>query len=380
MNIQGMGLIEAAYGNPMAQGALSGLDEFLWLVGRVVADNRFIAIFSLLFGVGIALQGDRHDAAGIDATRMHLRRMGWLLLFGAIHGVLVWYGDILVTYVVCGLFVFWLRRVTPGALLVVAIVLLLVPTLMASQAQNTLSLAPPVVQEYLSALYWTPSTAVVRSEVNDYLGPWAEQTTRRLDAVGFMLGHLLPTLNFWKSSALMLIGMALYRLGVFGSQEHSPIPGRLVIWGVSIGVLVGTIGLYQDYAHGWHISFSLHTGRIWLYWSGLFMGVGYVGGMVWMLNSNRLTRIKGRMMAVGRMALSNYIAQSLLGSLIFYGHGLGRFNAWSLGELFLLTVVIWVSQLLWSPWWLARFRYGPLEWVWRSLTLWQRQPFRRQSS
>jgi uncharacterized protein len=377
MNIQGMGLIHASYINPTATGPLEISSWLIWGVGRLFADFKFIALFSILFGVGILLQSQSLEKIGENPTPVFLRRMLWLAIFGLLHGTLIWYGDILLTYVVCGLFVYWLRNIPPAQMFIIAGVLLIAPTVTAWQLQTTLNNISVWDLKQLSATLWIPGPELIAAEFATHQSSWLQQITPRVDSVVFMLTFQLLTLNFWKSSALMLVGMGLFKINIFHTELAST-HQRLII-ALFLGLSIAIIGLLQDFHHGWKVGFSLHEGRIYLYWSSLFMSLGYIGGFMLLFKINSLKNIMKYFAAVGKMALSNYILQSIIGSLLFNGFGLNWFGNKSYGELGLTVVGIWLFQIVFSSWWLRRYNYGPLEWLWRSLTYNQRQPFCRCS-
>ncbi len=378
MNIQAMAWVETAYINPTVLAPLGRSEWLLWGLGRLLADNRFIALFSMLFGIGILLRGRRQSTDQGRQNRLWLRRLFWLAVFGLLHGTLVWYGDILVTYAVCGLFVYWLRHLPATPLLLIAAVLLLAPTVTAWQLQTVIEYRSAADLEVLSALYWYADPVLAAAETAAYRGDYLQQMSPRLAGVGFMLGYLLPTVNFWKSSALMLIGMALFKLGIFREGQQRIRQRHLAVGGIGIGLLIAVIGLHQDFSHGWHIRHSLHLGRIYLYWSGIFMALGYVGLFMLWYRLPAFTTIKHRLAAVGRLALSNYLLQSLIGAFLFYGHGLAWFGQLRHAQLAGIVLAIWLVQMIGSPWWLRHFHQGPLEWLWRCLVAGRRLPFRRR--
>ncbi|MBF0195796.1 MAG: DUF418 domain-containing protein [Magnetococcales bacterium] len=377
MNIQGMGLIHASYINPTAMGDLELSNWLFWGIGRIFADFKFIAIFSILFGVGILLQSQSLEKKGNNPTPIFLQRMFWLAIFGIIHSTFIWYGDILLTYVICGLFVYWLRKIPHPQLFIIAGILLLAPTVTAWQLQTVLDNSSIWDLKYLTKTLWIPSAELVAAEFATHQSSWLQQIIPRLDSVAFMLTFQLLTLNFWKSSALMLIGMGLFKMNIFHIEQRSW--HKRMLLGLVLGLTIAIVGLIQDFNHGWKLIFSLHEGRIYLYFSSLFMALGYIGGFMLLLQLKKLNKTVEYLAAIGKMALSNYILQSIFGLLLFSGFGLNWFGNKDYGELALIVVGIWLFQIYFSTWWLQRFYYGPLEWLWRSLAYKKRQPLRRSS-
>src|SRR5438270_1604645 len=135
MNIQSFAMVGAVYDNPTADGELKGANFLVWLLSHLLADQKFISIFSMLFGAGIILLCQRAEASGAKPARLHYRRMGWMILFGLLHGYLLWYGDILYAYGMCGLFVYLFRRKSPRTLISFALVLAIIGSLAAIALQ-----------------------------------------------------------------------------------------------------------------------------------------------------------------------------------------------------------------------------------------------------
>lgn len=174
----------------------------------------------------------------------------------------------------------------------------------------------------------------------------------------------------------MLIGMALFRCGVLSGEKSRRWYAGLALLGLGIGTTLTVIGVAQNEAHDWKLMYSFFLGPQYNNWGSIFTCLGYVG----VISAFRLTPNIGRWLdpltAVGRMALTNYIAQTVICTTVFYGHGLGYFGYFDRFQLWMFVVAIWAVQLAVSPWWLRRFCFGPLEWLWRSLTYRKCQPMR----
>jgi uncharacterized protein len=151
----------------------------------------------------------------------------------------------------------------------------------------------------------------------------------------------------------------------------------MLIIGTLIGLPITIYGIQQNIAHDWAIEYSFFLGSQFNYVASVFVSLGWVGGFMWLIKHGLLTWLMRGLEAVGRMAFTNYIMQSVLCTFIFYGHGLGLFGQLERVEMFSVVALVWALELIWSPIWLRYFRFGPLEWLWRSLTYWKRQPMRR---
>ena len=185
---------------------------------------------------------------------------------------------------------------------------------------------------------------------------------------------------FWRAGGLMLIGMALYRWGVFSARRSNGFYLGLLALGVLVGLPLCLLGVQAGWSVDWNpIKVKFMTGQL-NYWGSIFVAWGWVALIMLLVRSGMLQWLQYGLASVGRMALSNYLLQSILCTLIFYGHGLGLFGTWDRTEQMLLVLVVTIGQLIWSPLWIGAFRFGPAEWLWRTLTYWQLQPMRRTST
>jgi len=147
----------------------------------------------------------------------------------------------------------------------------------------------------------------------------------------------------------------------------------MMVIGFSIGLIFGIYGLMQNYARNWTCEYSFLLGSQWNFLGSVPMALGYIGLIMWLCKSNALPTLKKWLAPFGRMALTNYLMQSIIATFIFYGFGLGLFGAVGRAEQWLYILGIWIVQILFSKWWLSRFKFGPFEWLWRSLTYWKVQ-------
>ena len=183
--------------------------------------------------------------------------------------------------------------------------------------------------------------------------------------------------TFWRATGLMLIGMALFKLDLFRARLRAPDYSTLVFVALCLGIPVILYGTHRDFAAKWDFRYSFFYGMQFNYWASLFVSLGWVGAVMLACQSRQLIRLTRRLSSLGRMAFTNYILQTVVCTTIFYGHGLGLFGQIDRVQQFGIVLVIWAAQLFLSPIWLRYFLFGPLEWLWRSLTYWQREPFRR---
>ena len=175
----------------------------------------------------------------------------------------------------------------------------------------------------------------------------------------------------------MLMGMALYTWGILTAQQSSDVYQKMLFIGLPVGILLAGGGVWWNASANWAAVQTLFLGRIPNLLATPLIAGGYIAIVMLWSRTKLFEGVKDRLAATGRMALTNYIGQSLIGTFIFYGFGLGLFGLPNRLMLIPVIVVIWALQLWLSPMWLRHFKYGPLEWAWRSLSYWQWQPLRR---
>ena len=211
MNIQYFSMIGAAYLNPTAYGDLHGANYLVWLLSHVLADEKFMTIFSMLFGAGILLMTSHIESAGKRSAALHYRRMGWLILFGVAHAYLLWSGDILFTYGMCGLVVYPFRKSRARTLLVAGLLTIAVASVvLTSYGAWSHHWSPAQLQEARQDL-WTPTSAMVAKELAAYRGNWTAQMSFRVPDSVQMETLFFLAFAFWRAAGLMLIGMGLFK-------------------------------------------------------------------------------------------------------------------------------------------------------------------------
>jgi uncharacterized protein len=376
MNVQSFAMPMAAYVNPTVWGNLTGADYAVWYLSHLLTEQKMMAIFSMLFGAGVALFADRIAARGKSRSRLHYRRNFWLLLFGAAHGYLLWYGDILFLYAVCAFVVFPFRNLAPRRLLALGVAAIAVSSAIYAYFGWSMPLWP-IEQQAAFETSWDPAPEQLAAEIQAYRGGWLEQMQHRVPAAAEMQTVLLLIWGFWRAAGLMLIGMGLYRLGFLSAQAPAATYWRLIAAAVFVGVPVVAYGVHWNFANDWAPE-SLFYGSQFNYWGSVLVSLGWASAILLVLQRGLLQWLTRRLAAVGQMAFSNYILHTMICGFIFYGHGLGQFGQVERTGQIAIVFGIWSIQLLLSPVWLRHFRFGPLEWLWRSLTYWQLQPFHRR--
>ena len=380
VNVQSFAMIDAAYFNPTAYGDLSGANFWVWALTHVLADQKLMTIFGLLFGAGVVLMASGRERAGRSPAAAHYRRMAALLVIGLLHAYCLWYGDILFTYALCGMAVYPFRRLRPAVLLPLALVLVAVPSLLfLGGAWSSRFWPPEAVAEFKAEALPPPS--VVAEELAIYRGGWLRQMDHRAPASLYFQTFVFAMWSFWRAAGLMLAGMALFKLGVFSAARSRGFYVGLVLLGLFVGVPVVAYGAYRNFAAGWEPIYSFFVGAQYNYWASLLVSLGWVGLVMLACRAgDRFSALTRPLAAVGRLALSNYLFQTLVCTTLFYGHGFGLFGkVQRIGQLG-IVVAVWAVQLVLSSWYLRHFRIGPAEWVWRWVTNLQPPALRRDDS
>ena len=389
LNVVSFAMPEMAYLNPAIYGGNDGADLIVWLLNFVLADGKMRGLFSMLFGASMMLIADRAAARDENPDKVHYARMAWLALIGLAHFVFLWSGDILFLYAVMGSVAFQFRHLEPMRLIALALaiymigalitIFLMMGPMLSAQLAATAPDASLAARASYAAIMADPemSGSDVPGALAIYRGDYAAILTHRVTeqwstpfAVLFKLGpECLP---------LMLLGMALFRSGFLTGERNVS-----TYW--QTGLCLYALGAVGTAAIGWIIIDSgfdmVVTLNAWMGWAlipRLPMTVGLASLLIALAHGTAASNPAQRIAAAGRMALSNYLGTSLVMTAIFYGWGLGYFGQFGRAELYLFVIAVWALMLLWSKPWLARFHYGPFEWLWRSLARGQMQPLLRK--
>ena len=364
MNITSFSQISMAYMNPTIGAGLEGYNQYFHAFNYIFADTRFMSIFSMLFGAGVVLFTQRIEAKGKRVAALHYKRMFWLLLFGLIHAYFIWVGDILVTYAICGSLVFFFRKKSIRTLFIMAVILFLIPI---SLKFMTYYGMPADALESTFA-FFHPSAEQIASQTQAMRGSYLEQMPLRVEDAIQIQTLVFMIEMFWRASAMMLLGMILYRKGILSAEKSTAYYKKLMWVGFVPGLILSGIGLSQVYASEWNAAYVMNIGANYKFVSGLFMALGYIGLVIWCYKKGIFKKFQNRLRATGRMAFTNYIGMSVICTLLFNGHGLGLFGTLDSLQQFLIVISVWVLILIISPLVLKNYRLGPLEWLWRKLT------------
>ncbi|MGH9803796.1 MAG: DUF418 domain-containing protein [Candidatus Acidiferrales bacterium] len=367
----------------------------LWLT-IAFGDSKFWTLFSFLFGLGFALQLERAQARGTPFLRRYLRRLGVLLLFGALHH-LIYGGDILFDYAVAGFLLPLFYGRSSRTILLVATVCFVIPIVhfaLDVRARELARVNPQFAQLAAKEAARREAQRVVDSEeflrlatkgsFREYVGYRARVFARRyatLDAYlwrpggpGGILGGPFP---------LFLLGLYVGRRRVFHDlPSYLPFIRKALPWAVGLGLactLVSVAGQWPDAVEPYSRSVRHYTGMLWFVGTPA-LSFAYATVIILLAQKEAWRKRLTPLAAMGRMALTNYLLMSLIFTTMFLGYGLGLYGAIGPALNVVVTLLIYTFQVALSVWWLAHFRFGPMEWLWRTLTYGRLQPTRLQDA
>ena len=386
---------------------LGSSNFWVYAVNTILFEGKMRALFSAVFGAGIVLFTEGKEKAGRSATGLFYRRMVWLTLFGLIHAHLVlWFGDILYFYGLVGMLAFLFRKMRPRWLAmgvpIVAIIGFTAGSLFYHNIRAKRLAWREAVTAQAAGRALTPaqdSALVAWRQVEKNMIPneteIAQQTALMRGSYGQVASVVRKKaaegefnfllLSIWDMLGLMMLGIALFRWG-FLTLEWS---NRAYVRTAVIGYAVGLTAVTYAFAHSVLVTPNLAAGLAYVertpfQWARalydlqrIALMMAHVSVIMLLYRAGWLRGLFARLRAVGRMAFTNYVMQSVICSLVFFGYGLKQFGQWQYYQLYYLVAGIWVLQLVVSPLWLRAFQFGPLEWAWRTLTYWHRQAMRR---
>lgn len=352
------------------------LDKLAYGFINMFGNYKFFPIFSFLFGLGLFLLMERVEARGGRFVTLYLRRMAVLLAFGLVHALCFWWGDILSPYAILGTLLLLFRKAKPKTLLIWALALMALYAAVPLGLNLFLEATQSGGDEALVQASQAAELAAAEQAIQAYAhGTLAEIMAQHRVNFNFMLSYtpfVMPNIF-----AMFLLGLSAGKRGIFKDiPAHLPLIRRLQKLGLGVG-LTGEVLLAI------HLKFPALLGSTLgalcdpiAFFSMPLLGIGYMATIVLLLQKETWRARLAPLAFSGRMALSNYLMQTLIATTIFYSYGLGLYAQVGPAVSLLLTVVIYALQIWFSRWWLSHFRYGPLEWLWRSLTYLNWQPIR----
>ncbi len=402
LNVLAFGLPIGAYTNPTVDGALDGVDFGVFAVVELLFEGAMRVLFSMLFGAGVVILATGERARG---AAIYYRRQLLLLVIGLLDAfVLLWTGDILVSYALAGLILYLCRDWQPKTLFAAAALVFAYLAAVYGGIFVSLSILPEQAEKIQARLVagaeisaddralladWTelrhtfePPAHVLAREALKFQGDYPEAFAANAAEVIELYAVALPFVMFWDVLGCMLLGMALFKNGVLGGRRALRFYTLLAVAGFAVGLAVNAFELTMKVRSGYALAWvsgvptiSYDVGRV-------AMALGFLALVTIACLRGWMDGLRRGLAAAGRMALSNYILQSLFGLAIFHNLGLGLWNELARHQLYLVVCGEWAVMIWFSLWWLRRYRFGPLEWLWRSLTYGRIQPMmaHRQAS
>ncbi|MES2288257.1 MAG: DUF418 domain-containing protein [Pseudomonadota bacterium] len=387
LNIVDMGMPGYAYIDPNFYGGAEGANWWTWATVYVLFDGKMRGLFTMMFGASTLLIAERAAAKGESPAYVHFSRMAALFVIGMVHAYLIWSGDILVLYSLCGAAMFFAWRLSTKTLLLITMTLMLGKLafgltsygyLHDLERRAALPNAPAAtVKEWTDfSTQATPSVSTVPEELAAYRGTWLE-TQRARAAFTVVMQTVISPLSIPDTLALIAFGMALFRSGFFSGEWARRDYWRVVLagFGITVPLYIPLVMWIQATSFS-AITLSA-TEAIHLTLLRPLLSMAWASLVILFVTSGLLSPLATRLAAAGRMAFSNYLGTSILTTTFFYGYGFGWFGYLLRIELYWVVLAVWAIILLWSKPWLDRFRYGPFEWLWRSLARGTWQPMKK---
>jgi uncharacterized protein len=381
------------------------INQKVWYVINFFFDGTQRAIFSMLFGAGVILFITRLEKRvdGMSAAEYFMRRQLWLLVFGLFDAfVLLWNGDILFDYAVCGIILFAFRKLPPKKLLIAAIVSLLLMT--ARENRNLYKQKNIITKGEAIAKIDTTKTKLNEQQKDD-LGAMTsfkesagteslhKEMEKNLRQIRGNYGSVYENISnnsaryefigsyyyIWDILVFMFFGMAFFKMGIL--TGHTPLKTYWLFFiaGLGVGLALSYLRLKPLIHYQFNYYDITKNQKIELYEiARVFRSLGVFGLIMLCYKSGWFNWLFKLMRPVGQMAFTNYLMQSILCGLFFYGIGLGMYGKLQRYEIYYVVGAVWIIEIIWSNIWLLYFRFGPLEWLWRSLTYWRKQPMKKQ--
>ena len=405
MNIPGFGLAPTAISDFSVQ-PQGKLNYYFWYVfGPGVFEGTQRAIFSMLFGAGMYIFTTRLEkrVSGMLSAELFIRRQLWLLVFGVFHAyILLWYWDVLYHYAICGIIVFAFRRMSPKKLFIAAGVALLMMTVVENKNlyrdKNTIRKGEIVAAidttttkltdkqtEQLAAYEGMKKRSEpeekkkrMKKQEEAITGSYADLYKERSKMAEEGETYGMYYWAIWDVTLFMFLGLAFFKLKILQGEAKTKVYAWMAVIGLGIGLPLSYMFVRNDVNYNFNHFEIVRNKAFEFYEIQRFVhSIGLFGLIMLLYKSGWFKWLFKLLRPVGQMAFTNYLTQSIMCGIFFYGIGFGYFGKLEYHQLFYVVGTVWIIQIIWSNIWLKYFRFGPMEWVWRSLTYWQKQPMRR---
>ena len=404
MNIPGFALPGPVAWDPTLKNEVNSFSFKLWHFVEWFPEGTQRALFSMLFGAGIILFTERLEKKMPNTRPLDyfLRRQLWLMVFGLIDVyLLLWWGDILFDYACYGIIMVTFRRLPPKALYIGAGICFLLMTARENrdfyQDKKTISRGELVaaidttktkltaqqkedlgaMQEFKEGSTKEKKLEKVEKAIRKTTGSYENLYEYRTNVyTSFLMRYTY--LSIWDVIMFMFLGMAFYKTGILTGNASYKFYWILAILGLGLGLLVSYYRIkpeinyrFDFYEYTKHVKIETYT------LSRTLRGLGIFGALMLLFKPGWFRWFFGIFRPVGQMAFTNYLAQSILCGILFYGIGFGLYGKLGRVQVYEVVLAVWVLQITWSHIWLHYFNFGPLEWCWRSLTYWKKQPMKK---
>lgn len=406
MNIPYFGLPEPAFDNPVLMNEMGTINYKVWYFVNMFPEGTMRAIFSMLFGAGILLFITRLEkrVEGLMPAEYFIRRQLWLVVFGLVNAfVLLWPGDILFQYGILGIIAFAFRRMPVKGLLIAAAVSLL---LMTARENVDLHRTQLKIKKGEAVAKIDTTKTKLTDEQKDILGEMTSMKERSDTAVlkKEMKKNLAKSLGsynkvykyisnvsarfefeytyygLWDILLFMFLGLAFFKNGILTGNAKTSTYLLLTVGGLGLGMFLTYLRLqplidakFNYYIYLKKVHFQMYE------ISRMLRSLGLFGLIMLLYKSGWFNWMFKLMQPVGQMAFTNYLMQSFMSNLFFLGIGFGMMGKLERHEIYYVVLAVWIIEIIWSHIWLRFFRFGPLEWFWRSLTYWKLQPIKKQT-
>jgi uncharacterized protein len=405
MNIPGFGIDNSVF-NTVLAGSHRNADFKTFAVVETFFSGTMRGLFSMLFGAGMILfTNNKKDVpGGTTVAEYYYRRLLWLVLFGVLNAyILLWQGDILFYYGLCGMLLFPFRKMKPKWLLLIGILCIAIGIL------KTMLWYPEISKKratYLEAVAAEKQQKTLTDEQKEAKTQWLEieksqkpdtaqsnKNIRKMHSGYFTIfSYFIPNNangetwgmyhGLWDMLCMMFIGMALFGWGFFSNKPANATYVMCLLLGYGVGIPLGLSIVFKGYVGFFNnIGAYVDQYRVPHFILGdirrFFLCIGHVSLIMLVYRSKIAPWLMRALSNVGQMAFSNYLMQSIICTWIFFGYGFGVYNHLRYYQLYYVVLAVWIFQLVFSSVWLRYYRFGPFEWLWRSLTYWRKQPMKK---
>ncbi len=372
---------------------------------NVFFEGTMRGLFSMLFGAGMILftMNKKETPGGVTIAELYYRRLLLLVLFGVINAyVLLWQGDILYHYALAGMLLYPFRKTAVKWLFLLAIICIGIGIFKGQLSYNE---TREKRAAYVEAVKAEKAGKALTAEQQQATTTWVAMENRRpdpeindrntrkmLSGYGTIFTYFIPWnsggqswgiyLGVWDSLSMMFLGMALLGLGFFSNKLSTSTYAMGLMIGYGIGIPIGWVmfsnGQYILSNFGSYVdAYRVHHWSLYDF-KRVFLCLGHASLVMLVFRSRIIPWLMSGLAKVGQMAFTNYLMQSIICTLFFYGYGLGYYNQLKYHQLFFVVAAVWVFQIIFSVIWLRYYRFGPFEWLWRSLTYWKKQPMMKK--